>query len=274
MFSKKVSVWHVIYLILISVIVNVFLLTICPGRVSDAAMDNISFASTIVSIVLAVVSIVYSLQSGYTSYNQLDSIKNIEGNIQNELRKFQDLRDTISDAISPIQSTVDDIQKATGDIQKTTGDIQRAQDNINKNLDGLNQTVSLNVSDTNGSAKEKSITLTHTMVVSLYAAAMSKEKGMDIPFHIFASFIGSKSHFAEGMLEGLSALDDGIKMKQGSSVTRKRITEFNEQTFGTINDLKEKAVANPNKRIGADFIAAIDDYYSNIKNQQSKDSVE
>lgn len=267
MFSKKVSVWHVIYLILISVIVNVFLLTICPGRVSAAAMDNISFASTIVSIVLALVSIVYSLQSGYSSYNQLDSIKSIEGNIQNELRKFQDLRDTISDAISPIQSTVDDIQKATGDIQ-------RAQDNINKNLDGLNQTVSLNVSDTNGSTKDKSITLTHTMVVSLYAAAMSKEKGMDIPFHIFASFIGSKSHYAEGMLEGLSALDDGIKMKQGSSATRKKITVFNEQTFGTINDLKEKAVANPNRRIGADFIAAIDDYYSNIKNQQSKDSVE
>lgn len=32
-------------------------------------------------------------------------------------------------------------------------------------------------------------------------------------------------------------------------------------------------MANTNKRIGVDFISAIDDYYSDIKNQQAKDSV-
>ena len=58
-----------------------------------------------------------------------------------------------------------------------------------------------------------------------------------------------------------------------SSSTRKKVTSFNEETFGAVSELRAKAMANTNKRIGADFIAAIDDYYSDIKNQQPKDSV-
>ena len=273
MFSRKVSAWHIIYLILFTVIINVFLLAICPGRVSDAAMDNISFASAIVSIVLALVSIVYSLQSGFATSNQFEGIKNIEGNIQDELRKFQALRDTISQAVEPIKDTVGELQQTTQDIQKTTGDIQKAQDNMIRNLDDLNNPITLKVLDLKDSSKKRDITLTHTMVVTLYAAFMSKEKNMDIPFHVFASFIGAKSHYAEGMLETLSALDDGIKLEQGSSPTRKKVTNFNEETFGTKTELRDKAVANPNKRIGADFKSAIDEYYSDFKNQQAKDSV-
>lgn len=273
MFSRKISVWHIIYLVLLTVIINVFLLAICPGRVSDAAMDNISFASAIVSIVLAVVSIVYSLQSGFTSSNQFEGIKNIEGNIQNELRKFQDLRDTISQAVEPIRVVVGEIQQTTVDIQKTTGDIQKAQDNMKRNLDDLNNPITLNVADSKDSSKKRDITLTHTMVVALYAAAMSKEKNMDIPFHVFANFIGAKSHYAEGMLDTLSALDDGIKLEHGSSSTRKKVTSFNEETFGTKVELRTKAIANPNKRIGEEFISAIDEYFSDVKNQQAKDSI-
>lgn len=266
MCSKKISIWHVIYLILLTVVVNVFLLAICPGRVSEAAMDNISFASAIVSIVLALVSIVYSLQSGFSSSSQLDSIKNIEGNIHAELKNFQKLRDTIFEMINPIESVV-------GNLQKSTGDIQKAQDSINKNVDGLNKTVSLTVLDSKGENKEKNITLTHTMVVSLYAAIRSKETGMDLPFHVFANFIGGRSYYVEGMLEILNALGDGITMTVGSSSTRKKIIDFDQNKFGTKAELKKKAEENPIKKIGYEFIAAIDDYYSDMKNQQPKDSV-
>lgn len=271
MFSKKISIWHIIYLVLLTIIINVFLLAICPGRVSDAAMDNISFASAIVSIVLALVSIVYSLQSGFSSSNQFEGIKNIEGNIQNELRQFQTLRDTISQAVEPIKIEVGKIQQTTFDIQKTTGDIQKAQDNMKRNLDDLNKPITLNVSDLKDHTKKKDVTLTHTMVVALYAAAMSKDKNMDIPFHVFAKFMGAKSHYAEGMLDTLSALDDGIKLEQGSSPTRKKVTNFDQNIFGTKVELKTKAIANQNKRIGEDLISAIDDYFSDVKNQQAKD---
>ena len=58
-----------------------------------------------------------------------------------------------------------------------------------------------------------------------------------------------------------------------NSSTRKKATGFNEETFGTVSELRAKAIAIKNKRIGVDFISAIDDYYSDIKNQQAKDSV-
>lgn len=55
--------------------------------------------------------------------------------------------------------------------------------------------------------------------------------------------------------------------------TRKKVTSFNEETFGTKVELRAKAIANPNKRIGEDFISAIDEYFSDVKNQQAKDSI-
>lgn len=55
-----------------------------------------------------------------------------------------------------------------------------------------------------------------------------------------------------------------------SSSTRKKATSFNEETFGTVSELRAKAMANKNKRIGADFISAIDDYYSDIKISRQK----
>ena len=63
--TRKVSLWHIVYIVIICLIVNVFLLCIVPGRVNDEAYQNFSFAATIVSIVLAVVSIVYSLNQDF-----------------------------------------------------------------------------------------------------------------------------------------------------------------------------------------------------------------
>lgn len=74
---KKVSILRLIYVSIIFAIVQVFLLVICPGKISSYAFENFSFASTLISIVLAVVSIVYTLQSGLSSFGQLNSIKTL-----------------------------------------------------------------------------------------------------------------------------------------------------------------------------------------------------
>ena len=66
---------------------TVMVLLIMPGRVSDDAYQNFSFAATITSIVLAVVSIIYSLQSGLSSVGQLNAISDIEGKISQEIKK-------------------------------------------------------------------------------------------------------------------------------------------------------------------------------------------
>lgn len=266
LFSKKISVSHILYWLLITIIINVFLFCICPGKVSDSAMDTVSFASAIVSIVLALVSIVYSMQSGVSSSTQMEGIREIEGNIQKELNKFEELRDTISDALDPINNTVQSIQK-------TAGDIQKAQDDMKRNFEGLFNPITVKMPDAKDETKNKDITLNHIMIVSLYAAARSKETGMDIPFHIFANFVGPQAHYSEGMLDGWAAIDDDLVIEKGSNPNRKKVSQYNSSTYGTVDELKEKALSNTNTRLGRDFIDAIDKYYCDIKNQQSKDSI-
>lgn len=92
-------------------------------------------------------------------------------------------------------------------------------------------------------------------------------------YHKVTDYLGEKKHYAEGMLEALSALNDGITLIQGSSSTRKRVTQFDENKFGSQSELREKAISNPIKHIGIEFIEALENYYSNIENQNAKDSV-
>ena len=81
------------------------------------------------------------------------------------------------------------------------------------------------------------------------------------------------SRLLKKMAVGLVSAALLIWQKVSSSSTRKKVTSFNEETFGTVSELRAKAMDNTHKRIGADFISAIDDYYSDIKNKQAKDSV-
>lgn len=265
-FSMRISASHILYWLLITIIINIFLFCVCPGRVSDAAMDNISFASAIVSIVLALVSIVYSMQSGFSSSSQMEGVREIEGNIQKELGKFEELRQTISQSLDPINTTV-------RTIQKTAGDLQKAQDDMKKNIEGIFSPVTFKISDAKETGKKKDITLNHIMIVSLYAAAKSHETSMDLPFHIFASYVGPQAHYSEGMLEGWAAIDDGLAIEKGSNPTRKKVTKYNAEIFGTTEELRSKAISNPNVRMGKEFIESLDEYFSDIKNQQSKDSI-
>ena len=125
--SRKVSIWHIIYLVIICLIINIFLLCIVPGRINDDAYQNFSFAATITSIVLAVVSIVYSLQSGLSSVGQLNGIKDIEAKIGTELTRFANLETSIKNAvregITPLEASMGDIKQRQDEISKTQDDL-------------------------------------------------------------------------------------------------------------------------------------------------------
>ncbi len=120
--KRKVSALHLFYVIVIFVIVQLFLLVICPGRINEYAFDNFSFASTVVSIVLAVISIVYTFQSGQSSSDQLSHIKDIEGRIHQEINRFSDIDERITKALKPIGDSIGDIRQQTSDISKSIKD--------------------------------------------------------------------------------------------------------------------------------------------------------
>lgn len=122
-FDRKVSICHIVYIVILCAVINIFLLLICPGQINDDAFANFSFASTLISIVLAVVSIVYSLQSGLSNLGQINSIKEIESKINNELNKFSAIDDKINSALKPVNDHLCSIEKQASDIQRKQEDL-------------------------------------------------------------------------------------------------------------------------------------------------------
>ena len=75
--SDKISKLHLYYILAICSLIIISILLQIRYPVSEVAFENFSFASTITSIVLAVVSIVYSIQSGNASNIQLNNVTSV-----------------------------------------------------------------------------------------------------------------------------------------------------------------------------------------------------
>lgn len=264
--TKRISVWHIAYIVLICVLIILFVLLIAPGRINDNAYHNFSFAATITSIVLAVVSIVYSLQSGISSLGHMSRIQDIEESISDEISKFSGIDDAIRQALSPINQKM--------------GDLQRAQDSITQKQDDLlNQVTKFNETKVESVVKQadgKQMPIVGPRILSvvLFAAALSKETGMDLPFHEFAKAVGVQARYCEGLLDGLAALHpDKLKIEPGSRTSRKKVVIFDENYLGTKDSWKNEVEKIGNEKIAKGLLKRIEEYYSDINNQNSPDSI-
>ena len=112
--AMKVNIHHLYYVLLIAVLIIVVLILHIPFGISRYAFDNFSFASTITSIVLAVVSIVYSIQSGNSSSDQLNGVRDIERNITKQLNNFSELEDKLHKKVDEIKSGVRSEERRVG----------------------------------------------------------------------------------------------------------------------------------------------------------------
>lgn len=110
---------HLMYWAILFVILTIFLVLCVPGRFNDDAFSNFSFASVLVSIVLAVISIVLSISVGQSTTHYNLEIKDVEKEIQDKLRKFDDLDDSIRTSVENIvKKEVDDVKKSQSEMNK------------------------------------------------------------------------------------------------------------------------------------------------------------
>lgn len=266
LWTAKVSVWHIVYIILICGLIILFFLLLAPGKINDEAYHNFAFAATITSIVLAVVSIVYSIQSGISSLGHISRIHDIEESLSNEVSKFSGIDEAIRDALSPLSQKM-------GDLQKAQDSMKIAQDSLYEQVSKFNETIietKVNVSGDN----QITIAGPEILYVVLYAAAKSQETTMDLPYHKFAEVVGPQARYCEGLLDGLAAINqEKLKVEQGSSSTRKKVTVFDETYWGTKDHWRQEAEKIHNGKIAKGLLSRIDDYYSDIKNQIPADSI-
>lgn len=102
--EKKTNILHLRYCIAICLLLLLGII-ICwvltsKNVVSEEAFENFAFASTIVSIVLAVVSIVYTIHSGAGMVNSIEVLKNVEDNISSQIETLQGVEKVIKDSIN------------------------------------------------------------------------------------------------------------------------------------------------------------------------------
>lgn len=261
--GRKVSIWHIIYLIIICLIINIFLLCVVPGHINDDAYHNFSFAATITSIVLAVVSIVYSLQSGLSSQSQLNGIKDIEERIGTELTRFSNLESSIKEAV---KEGITPLEASMGNIQQRQDDLQKSQDDFSKNWKELMQVVKQTEPPTEAPVFEQSEQndMPQIFSVILYTCINSKETGKDIPYHVLARFFGKRSYYCEGVINSLSVFNpDDLKIKTGSKPSRQVVERYDEDKLGKKDWLKQQVLNGKNERLGSDIITALDDFFTN-----------
>lgn len=269
--SRRVSIWHIIYLVIICLIINVFLLCIVPGRINDDAYQNFSFAATITSIVLAVVSIVYSLQSGLSSVGQLNGIKDIEAKIGAELTRFANLETSIKDAV---REGITPLEASMGDIKQRQDEISKSQDVLANNWKELMQTtISYNegpieplIDEPESATFRLSAESPQIFSVILYTCICSKDTQKDIPYHILGQFFGVRRYYCEGVINALATfIRDSLALTVGSKHTRQVVSKYDEKELGTKEWLRNQVLEGKNTKLGNDIIHALDEYFSSIE---------
>lgn len=263
--QHQIPFWHLVYVVVICLIVCVFLLCIMPGRVNEDAYHNFSFAATITSIVLAVVSIVYSIQSGLVSFNRIESIQDIEGRIGKELERFENLENSIKSAV---KEGISPLEASMGDIKQIQGDIQRAQDDLSNNWKSLLLNENSIKSEDEGNKEDVAATslkqgIPQVFDIILYACSQSKTYQKEIPFDIFIKFFGARSYYCEGVIKCLSIyISDKLQVVKGIKSNQVIVTLYDNAYFGTTEELKNRIRMGNNRKLGNDIIVAMDDYFS------------
>lgn len=97
---------HIRYILLICLLICLFVTLIVPKHVTEEAFQNFSFAATITSIVLAVVSIVYSFYSSGGIATSIGEMKQVEKNLEEEIRDIPDLKKHVSETIDELKSQI------------------------------------------------------------------------------------------------------------------------------------------------------------------------
>lgn len=89
---------YVIFGIVVSSVIIIWILS-CKGLISPTAFQNFSFAASVVSIVLAVVSIVYSMKSGAGVASSVGVLHDAEQSIKKQIETLDGLEGRIIKAV-------------------------------------------------------------------------------------------------------------------------------------------------------------------------------
>lgn len=303
--EKQVSITHLIYLTIIFIILTILFWTLSLNS-SDEALRLFSFASTITSIVLAVVSIVFSIFSGKNVDASLGSISKTSDDIRIVGHDIQKIGEDFSKVSVNMQSVAEGIEtvnaQLNGEVEKISGlesnvnNILASNENLSERVSALLDELRNTHSDVKGLGeqifkitKESSATSTNTSSgrgtntynkahytfaarLLLYACLFTQKEGYPKSFPLSILMSDSWELYFYGYAYSLKGLL-GIKIFDAEVEDRKTITI---KTFDTayFKDIKKEGlfadVKESNRTYLEGRLVSIEQYFDEHKEDPKK----
>lgn len=264
--ERKINRLHLIYGFVILAILGVCLLVIVPGCINPDAFDNFCFASTIVSIVLAVVSIVYSFRTKNNASDNMAGIREIERGIDDKLRRFDELeKHIISELDNSLQSGINPLHQ---DVSSLHDDQVGLRESIEEIKEEMRQQ-SIVAKESNSDKKDKIATRFNFNSflgnIALYLACLSYKSHKSIDLARINVKLEQRKDYLYGYLIALVvAFPDSIKAKSdsGKTIVGSEFTLFDEEVFGNEDVCRQRVVSYKDKDLVNEYLEAISAFFS------------
>lgn len=260
--SDKISKLHLYYILAICSLIIISILLQIRYPVSEVAFENFSFASTITSIVLAVVSIVYSIQSGNASNIQLNNVRDIDAEIKKQLEDFGHIEENLSKlldgGISKIQKDVKSLNEGQLEISSLLNDFDKVKI-VTSKKDSENNSMF-----TGGSAYG---------YILLYACSLSFNKNIDLPIRVFDENQSDYNYWLGFFVAIVAALPDKIQIEPNeneSSPLASHISMFDEEFLGASSKIRGMLNRNlDNNSVLKEYLIKIENHFNHVSEAES-----
>lgn len=218
--EKKINYLHLVYIIIIFVIILLAIWLVAPYVVCEESLVKFEFAATITSIVLAVVSIIFSISSSQGISENLGSMRNASEKIGNVGDKLETIQTSLQAEISHLTNLEQKMQALHDKTDKTNQMINEM---------GLNNNIT-STSGNEGKFDYENSSVSGLLIIYACSLAYKKEK----PFP--AEFTGNP-FYAHGYITALeiSASKHFRALTYMNGVIT--VTKFDTDYFGKATDV-------------------------------------
>ena len=215
--ERKIDYLHLVYIIIIFVVVLLAIWLASPYIVCEESLAKFEFAATITSIVLALVSIIYTLISGQSVSQNLGSMRDSSEKIGNVGEKLETIQTGLQEDIAHLTGIEQSIQ--------TLLDKQNQTNNLLADLSKNNQ-IDNNITSNQTFVFEKTSIVGKCII---YACKLSKEHNKPFP----ANIIGNQA-YVHGYITALETCAPSHFRAQGKQNGVVEVMHFDNDFFKSI----------------------------------------
>ena len=271
---------HIRYVVFICLLICLFIVLVAPCHVSDEAFQNFSFAATITSIVLAVVSIVYSFYSSGGLTMSIGEMKQVEQELEEEIRNIPDLKNHVSQTVDDLKANI--LQALDENRQASDSKTEKLLESVHNEMVKYRTSSEKENDDkhkSDGRVKSEHFDyFANSIIGNLLIYTLYKSWATKTPFNIFsiAKIISySGADYLKGFLVALTTGSDKFKYANDDSFTTITVKELDAAYFG-LDDITNKILESRDKdSVKEDYktkMKAIDDFFN--PNKPCQDTTE